>query len=1076
MFTHLHVHSEYSLLDGLAKLDKLLDRAQELGMKSIALTDHGAMYGIFQFYIKAKARGIKPIIGVEAYKAKNSRFDKGENEDDRSRNHILLLAKNFQGYQNLLKLVTESNLDGFYYKPRVDIEILEKYSEGIIATTGCLNGEVPSLIAKDELKLAEEKLQKYLSIYKENFYIEMQRFSGVDVLEKVNKELLKFSKKYGIPLVATNDVHYLTRDDAYAHEILLCIQTMHNIYETNRPLSMIDTPEFYLKSEEEMRELFRDLPEAIDNTQKIVDLCNVEIPHGKIIIPLFEVPKEYTTEEYLRHLVYERLPLRNLEPTPEIKDRIEMEIGIIRDKGYLTYFLVVQDFINWAKGQGIAVGPGRGSGAGSLVAYALQITDINPLSYNLPFERFLNPGRPSPPDFDVDFADTRREEVLKYVTEKYGEDHVAQIITFGRMEARLAVRDVARALGMSYAVGDRIAKLIPQGKQGFPMTLDRAVEENPQLKLVYQTEEDVKKIIDVAKKLEGVARHSSVHAAGVIISDKPLTEYVALQRESKGDRIITQYDMYSLDLNAASDNNAVGLMKYDFLGLRNLTILENALNFVEKIKGIKVDIDNVPLDDKKAFDLIASGKTVGIFQLESQGMRKLAKDLQASSISDISAMVALYRPGPMDLIPIFLEGKKHPNKVKYLHPDLKAVLGETYGILVYQEQVMDIAHVLAGYSKQEADILRMAVGKKKKYLMKKEHEKFLAGMVAHGYTKTLAEKLFGFIEKFAGYGFNKAHSACYALIAYWTAYMKANYPVEFMSALLTAELQGVAGSQREVKMIQAIEECKGLNIEVLPPDINKSDAQFTIENNAIRFGLSAIKNVGGAAIEAIKEGRKKGEFTSLKDLLFKVELRKVNKKTIESLIKAGALDCFGERNCLLTYYPIALDEVGRVKNEISDGQFGLFSEGDSKTNTQDKFPPFTPATQNDILTMEKEVLGFFINKNPLSEFTNIIEKKVNKHIAEITEDDTGKVFIIAGCISRIKKIITKKDSQEMAFVTLFDDTGSIEVIVFPRTYKTTRSIWNTNTPVLLKGKVDTKEDSLLMLVENAVNLNTVKNG
>jgi DNA polymerase-3 subunit alpha len=1076
MFTHLHVHSEYSLLDGLAKLDKLLDRAQELGMTSLALTDHGAMYGIFQFYVKAKARGIKPILGVEAYKAKNSRFDKGENEDDRSRNHILLLAKNLAGYQNLLKLVTEANLDGFYYKPRVDFEILEKYSEGIIATTGCLNGEVPSLIAKDELKLAEEKLQKYLSIYKENFYIEIQRFPGVDVLEKVNKHLLHFSKKYGIPLVATNDVHYLQRDDAYAHEVLLCIQTMHNIYETNRPLSMIDTPEFYLKSEEEMRELFRDLPEAIDNTQKIVDMCNVEIPHGKIIIPLFEVPKEYSTEDYLRKLVYDRLPLRNLQPTPEIKDRIEMEIGIIRDKGYLTYFLVVQDFINWAKSQGIAVGPGRGSGAGSLVAYALQITDINPLSYNLPFERFLNPGRPSPPDFDVDFADTRREEVLKYVTEKYGEDHVAQIITFGRMEARLAVRDVARALGMSYAVGDRIAKLIPQGKQGFPMTLDRAIEENPQLKLVYQTEEDVKKVIDVAKKLEGVSRHSSVHAAGVIISDKPLTEYVALQRESKGDRIITQYDMYSLDLNAASDNNAVGLMKYDFLGLRNLTILENALNFVEKIKGIKVDIDNIPLDDKKAFDLIASGKTVGIFQLESQGMRKLAKDLQASSISDISAMVALYRPGPMDLIPIFLEGKKHPNKVKYLHPDLKAVLGETYGILVYQEQVMDIAHVLAGYSKQEADILRMAVGKKKKYLMKKEHEKFLEGMVAHGYTKTLAEKLFGFIEKFAGYGFNKAHSACYALIAYWTAYMKANYPVEFMSALLTAELQGVAGSQREVKMIQAIEECKGLNIEVLPPDINKSDAEFTIENNAIRFGLSAIKNVGGAAIEAIKEGRKNGEFTSLKDLLFKVELRKVNKKTIESLIKAGALDCFGERNCLLTYYPIALEEVGRIKNEISDGQFGLFTDGDSKTNTKDKFPPFTPATSNDILTMEKEVLGFFINKNPLSEFTDIIAKKVNKHIAEITEDDTGKVFIIAGCISRIKKIITKKDSQEMAFVTLFDDTGSIEVIVFPRTYKTTRSIWNTNTPVLLKGKVDTKEDSLLVLVENAVNLNTIRNG
>lgn len=1070
-FTHLHVHSEYSLLDGLAKLDNLLDRAKELGMTSIALTDHGAMYGIFQFYMKAKEKGIKPIMGVEAYKAKGSRLDK--NESDKERYHLLLLAKNYTGYKNLLKLVTKANLEGFYYKPRVDFELLEQYSEGIIATTTCLNGEIPSLLANDQFEEAEEMLKKYIAIFKDNFYVELQRIPGVDILDKVNKDLIKLARKYGLPLIATNDVHYLLKEDAYAHEVLLCIQTLHTIYEADRPMTMLDTPEFYLKSEEEMKDLFRDLPEAIENTQKIADMCDIEIPHGKIITPIFDTPPGITAEQFLHDLIYQRFPNKFNELTPDIKERIEYEFDIIKNKGYITYFLVVQDFINWAKEHGIAVGPGRGSGAGSLVAYILNITAINPLDYNLPFERFLNPDRPSPPDFDVDFADTRRDEVLAYVTQKYGSEKVAQIITFGRMEARLAVRDVARALGMSYSQGDRLAKMIPQGKQGFPMHIDRALEENPTLKLAYQTEEETKKVIDVAKKLEGVARHSSVHAAGVIIGDKDLSEYVPLQRESKGDRVITQFDMYSLDLNAASDNKAVGLMKYDFLGLRNLTILENAIAEVKITRGETVNLDTISLKDKKTFELIASGHTVGVFQLESQGMRKLAKDLKADKIQDISAMVALYRPGPMDLIPTFLEGKKHPTKIKYLHPDLKKVLGETYGILVYQEQVMDIAHLLAGYTKSQADILRMAVGKKKKYLMKKEHEKFLEGMTKNGYTKTLAEKLFGFIEKFAGYGFNKSHSACYALIAYWTAYMKANYTEEFMSALLTAELQGSAGSIREVKMIQAIDDCKALNIEVLPPDINRSNAEFKIEKGRIRFGLSAIKNVGRAAIDSITAARKTAEFTSLKDFLLRVDLRKVNKKTVESLIKAGAFDNFGNRKILLGYYPHVVEEVGRSKTEVTEGQFGLFSVHTDAP--KDDLPEGSDATNIELIEMEKEVLGFAINKNPLEQYFHIIEKKVNKKIGEISTDDINESYIIAGSVSRIKKVTTKKNNSEMAFVTLFDETGSIEVIIFPKLYKTTQSMWSANTPVLLKGKVDEKEESLYMIVDNAVDLNTINN-
>lgn len=1070
-FVHLHTHSEYSLLDGMCRLDDMIARAKEQRMPAVALTDHGALYGAFKFFIKAKEARIKPIIGVEAYKAKKSRFDKQPGVE-KDQNHLVLLAKNLTGYKNLLKLVTAAHLEGYYYKPRVDFEILEKYREGLIVLSGCLNGDIPSLLLNNQTTQAEKILEKYLSLFEGNFYLELQRHPEMEELDRVNSELIKLSRKYAVPLVATNDVHYLDPEDAYAQEILLCIQTLHTIVEKNRPLSMIDKPDFYFKSVHEMKGSFIDLPEAIDNSLKIAEQCNVEIPYGNWILPRFDTPNKEPVDVYLTQLVYERIKRVEKEDKDIIKKRIEYELNIIIKKGYSTYFLIVQDFVNWAKRAGIAVGPGRGSVAGSLVAYILGITDINPIEYVLPFERFLNPDRPTPPDIDIDFADVRRDEVLHYVTKKYGEAKVAQIITFGTMEARLAVRDVTRALGMSYSQGDRLAKMIPPSRQGFPMSLSQALEEAPALKFAYQSEQDTKKVIDVARKLEGLPRHASVHAAGVVMSDKDLSEYVPLQRENKEDRIITQYDMYSLDLNT-SPKRAIGLLKIDFLGLRNLTILEKAIEYLGKSKKERIDIHHVPLTDKKAYELIARGETVGVFQLESSGMRRLAKDLQPTKMSDISAMVALFRPGPMDLIPSFLENKKNPKNIRYLHPDLKLILEETYGILVYQEQVMEIAHKLAGYSMSEADNLRIAMGKKKKELMKKEKEKFIEGAVKNGYKKSLAEKIFNFIEKFAAYGFNKPHSASYALIAYWTAYMKANYPVEFMTALLSAELQGIAGPQREIKMAQAIEECRRMDISVLQPDINKSGFSFMIEGKAIRFGLSAIKNVGQAAIDSILTARSGGPFISVKDFLYRVDLRKVNKKTVESLIKAGAFKEYGNRASLLAYYPKIIKEIVDMKMDALKGQFSLFTQNSSQINLKDVIVSVEDFNEDEILQMEKEVIGFLITKNPLLKFQALIAKKVTKKIGDISLEDTDKTHILAGIISGKKIIKTKKDNSEMAFINIFDETGSLECVIFPRLFARLRDIIAINRVIMLKGKVNDRDGRLSILIDNAVDLERV---
>jgi DNA polymerase-3 subunit alpha len=1050
----------------MARISDVVKKAAELGMPAVAITDHGALYGAFKFFVQAQAAGVKPIIGVEAYKARRTRFDKDAPED-REHTHLVILAKNLTGYKNLMRMVTDSNLEGFHYKPRVDFELLEKYHEGLIVLSGCMRGEIPSLLLKGQHTEAEKILKEYLRIFKEDFYIEIQRHPDMPELEQLNSELLKLSRKHGVPIVATNDVHYMTKEDAYAQEIMLCIQTQHTMHEQRRPLSMIDVPDFYFKTEAEMRAAFADLPEAIENTVKIADMCNVEIPHGKMILPRYPIPTDQTPEDYLKTLVYNNKQRVKGFSDDVVMKRIDYELDIINQKGYANYFLFTADFVTWAKDNGIAVGPGRGSAAGSIVSYCLRITDVNPLEYDLPFERFLNPGRPSPPDIDIDFADRRRDEVLQYVRKKYGEDRVAQIITFGTMESRMAVRDVARALGMSYSQADRIAKMIPPPKQGFHLKLKQAIEETDILKAAYQNEPETKQVLDIAQKVESLPRHSSVHAAGVIISDEPLTEYVPLQRDTKEGRITTQYDMYSLDLNAVSENKAVGLLKMDFLGLRNLTTLEDALNFVKQTHGTTIDIHEVPLDDKATFDLIGRGETIGVFQLESGGMRRLAKDLQPSKITDITAMVALFRPGPMDLIPSFIEGKNNPSKVRYPHKDLKPVLEETYGILVYQEQVMNIAVALAGFTMVDADLLRMAVGKKKKSLMEKSKKAFIEGCEKNGYTKTLAEKIFGFIEKFASYGFNKSHAAAYALIAYWTAYMKANYPVEYMSALLTAELQGVAGPMREQKMAQALEECKRMEIKVLPPNINKSKHSFSIEDGSIRFGLSALKNVGDSAIESIVEARDAGgDYIGLRDFLTRVDLRRVNKRTVESLVKSGGFDEFGTRSTFLSVYPQLVKEIADAKTEQEKGQFGLFlDEVQQAKKQEDNFKQLTEYSDDEIMTQEKEVIGFLINRNPLLKFHDVIEKKATKKIGDIDSSDVEKTVILVGVLSSKKIIKTKKDNSEMAFLTVFDETGSIEVVVFPKLYKQVSTKININQVIIFKGKVNERDDQLTVIMD-----------
>jgi DNA polymerase-3 subunit alpha len=1062
-FVHLHNHSEYSLLDGLSKTKEMVARAAELGMKAIAITDHGSLYGAIKFFKACKEKEIKPIIGCEVYVAKRSLHDK-EAEHDKDYNHLILLAKNEQGYKNLMKLVSIAYLEGFYYKPRVDLALLKNYSEGIICLSACLNGYITDPLMHDQQDVAEDRLQKLSKIFgPDHFYLELQRHPNLPQQDQANEKLLDLSKRFGVPVVATNDNHYILKEDAEAQEILLCIQTQTTIETKNRKMSMLDSPGFYIKSPEEMAKEFADIPQAVENSVKIADMCNLEITLGKWIMPVFDVPSGKTPGQYLRELTEEGLKTRYKEITKQITERMEYELSIILKKGYETYFLVVADFVNWAKKNGISVGPGRGSAAGSLVSYALSVTDVDPFYFNLPFERFLNPYRPSAPDIDLDFADIRRDEVIAYVTQKYGSDKVAQIVTFGTMEARGAVRDAGRALGMPYAGPDRISKMIPPGWQGHAMTIDSALSQSPELKRAYESEPDTKRLLEVAKKLEGVARHASVHAAGVVIADKPLTEYTPLQRESNGDRIVTQYDMYTVG------EDGVGLLKMDFLGLRNLTIIEEALKFIKEKRGEDIDLTKVPLDDKKTYDLLAQAETTGIFQLESSGMRRYIKDLRPSNIFDLMAMVALYRPGPMQNIPEFIARKHNPALISYPDPRLTEILKTSYGILTYQDDVLLTTIVIAGYDWLEADKFRKAMGKKIPSEMKKQREAFINGAVKNGLTITKAESLFELIAPFAGYGFNKAHAACYATIAFRTAYLKANYSVEFMTALLTAESRGTTGPAKNEKIAQAVAECKRLQIPVLPPDINKSGSEFTIENDtSIRFGLSAIKNVGAAAIESILSARQNGPFISLEEFCSRVDLSKVNKKTLESLIKAGGFDQFGKRASLLMLLQEVLNESHRKKKEQKDSQASLF--GDDTVDEEiafetlpDSIEDFTPKEK---LAFEKEFLGIYLTSHPQKEHMNYVKTMITHNLDVLTEEKDGTQVKIGGIVESSRVIITKKKGEEMAFLVLGDEHGLIvECVVFPKTFALYKHLLIKDRVILVDGHLDTKNERPAIIVE-----------
>lgn len=1054
-FVHLHNHSEFSLLDGLSKIPDMVARAKELGMKAMAITDHGALYGALKFYHECKRSGIKPIVGVEIYMA-----------EDTDQTHLVLLAKDNTGYQNLMKLVTISYLDGFYYKPRLDLEKLAKHHEGLICLTSCVNGYIANPLLKGQEKEAEKRAVRLSEIFGDgNFYLELQKHQNVENQDLLNEKLIDLSKRLGIPLVATNDCHYVHPNDSYAQEILLCIQTQTTILDEKRPLSMISSPDFYIKSQEEMVGLFIQQPSAIENTVKIADMVDLAIEAGKWILPDFPVPKNESPQSYLKKIVAEGLEYRYPKPTKEIKERVEYELSVINQKGYSTYFLIVSDFVNWAKEKRIAVGPGRGSVAGSIVSYILRITELDPLAYNLPFERFLNPQRPSPPDIDLDFADDRRDEVIAYVTEKYGKDRVAQIITFGRMEARQAIRDVGRALGMPYKDPDRLAKIVPPGAYGFAMTIDKALQASPELYTAYQNEPQTRKLLDLARKLEGVARHASTHAAGVIISDKSLTNYTPLQKEAKGEKIITQYDMYDLDPNVSED--AIGLLKMDFLGLRNLTILENAIVYVSKTKREKIDLTKIPLDDEKVYKLITSGETTGIFQLESPGMRRLAKDLKPSKISDLTAVVALFRPGPMARIDEFISAKNHAKEIEYLHPDIKHVLEETYGIVLYQEQCMQLAAILAGYTLAEADNFRKAIGKKKPELMKKERDKFIKGCLTNGYSQSVAEDAFSLIERFVGYGFNKAHSASYGLIAYHTAYMKTYYPVEFMTAVLTAESRGSSGPVKNEKIAQAVAECKRIKIEVLPPNINKSETEFSIEGDKIRFGLSAIKNVGEAAISSILQTRHTKPFTNISDFMTRVDSSKVNRKTLESLIKAGAFDSFGKRSSMLAAIPKLLAEAVLTRKQEEKGQTSLFDDPSDEGNNTNTYElvDMEDFSREEKLSFEKEFLGLYLTYHPLSYLLETLNKKTTHKIGNLSTEKDGSLVILGGVITSIRKIVTRKGT-EMAFVVLEDEVGSnIECVVFPKVFDETRSYWVRDSVVLVRGRLDLKEERIAIIVE-----------
>lgn len=1064
-FVHLHIHSEYSLLDGANRIKDLPVRAKELGMNAIAITDHGVMFGAIDFYKACKANGVKPIIGCEVYVAPRGRKDK-EPKIDEKYNHLILLAKNNEGYRNLAKLVSLGFIEGFYYKPRIDKEILEKYHEGIICLSACLAGEVNQAILNNNIEEAKKVALWFKNLFGEDYYLEVQN-NGIKEQVLVNQKLVDLSRELNIPLVATNDAHYLKKEDAYNHEVLLCIQTGKKMTDEDR--MRFDTDELYVKSPEEMIEYFKNIPEAIENTVKIAEKCNVEFEFGHTILPNYDVPEQYSTHyDYLESLTQAGLAKRyGQNITKEIQDRAQYELSVIKKMGYVDYFLIVWDYINYAKTHNIPVGPGRGSGAGSIVAYSIGITDIDPIKYNLIFERFLNPERISMPDFDVDFCYEKRDKVIEYVCDKYGKENVSQIITFGTMSARMVIRDVGRALDVPYAETDKLAKMIPNELH---ITIKKALEQNRELKELYENDATVKKLIEIAMALEGMPRQASTHACGIVITKEPVVNYVPLYM--RDNTISTQYIMTTLE--------ELGLLKMDFLGLRTLTVIQDTIDLVKKDKCIDVEFDK-DMNDPKVYKLWQDGNSVGIFQFESQGMTNFMKELKPDCLEDIIAGVSLYRPGPMDQIPRYIANKKDPEHAVYTHPALKPILEVTYGCMVYQEQVMQIVRDLAGYSLGRADLVRRAMGKKKLDVMAKEREIFINGQldengnivvpgcVRNGIDAESANKIFDEMAEFAKYAFNKSHAAAYAVVSYRTAYLKAYYPAEFMAATLNSFLGNLD------KIPDYIEECKRLNIQILKPDINKSYTKFTVDNEKIRFGLGSIKNVGTAAVDEIVEERtKNGEFKDFADFCERIKDLSVNKKCVESLTKAGAFDNFEQtRSTLIASYETIIDTISNSDKKSFDGQVSMFDltpvENKKIDEIKYNYTILPEYTEKEMLFMEKEMLGIYISGHPLEKIKSQIElqttintyqmKKINSDIEEtgMSEFEDNQFVKYAGIVTSVKKKYTKTNKL-MAFITVEDMYGPTEVIVFENCYQNCANILVEDSIILVEGRLSVRED------------------
>ena len=1066
-FTHLHVHTEYSLLDGSNKIKEYVARVKKLGMDSAAITDHGVMYGVIDFYKEAKAQGIKPILGCEVYVAPGSRFDKeaGNNEDRYY--HLVLLAENNEGYQNLMKIVSIGFIDGFYYKPRVDIETLETYHEGIIALSACLAGEIPRYIMRGMYEEACKSALRYQNIFgKNNFFLELQDH-GMPEQKQVNQSLLRMSREMGIELVATNDVHYTYAEDVKPHDILLCLQTGKRLSDEDR--MRYEGGQYFVKSPEEMATLFPYAPEALENTYKIAQRCNVEIEFGVTKLPKYDVPEGYTSWEYLNKLCWDGFAERYPDDTGKLRDQLTYELSIIQKMGYVDYFLIVWDFIKYSRDHGIAVGPGRGSAAGSLVSYTLGITNIDPAKYQLLFERFLNPERVSMPDIDVDFCFERRQEVIDYVVRKYGKDRVAQIVTFGTLAARGVLRDVGRVMDMPYAFVDSIAKMVPQELN---ITLDRALKTNPEFKTLYDTNEQVKELVDMSMRLEGLPRHTSMHAAGVVISQKAVDEYVPLSRAQDGS-LTTQFTMTTLE--------ELGLLKMDFLGLRTLTVIQNAVRMAEQGHGCKIDVDHIDYNDKAVLDSLGTGKTDGVFQLESTGMKNFMKELKPQSLEDIIAGISLYRPGPMDFIPQYIRGKNHPETITYDCPELESILEPTYGCIVYQEQVMQIVQKLAGYTLGRADLVRRAMSKKKAAVMQQERQNFVygneeegvPGCISRGIPENVANKIYDDMIDFAKYAFNKSHAAAYAVVAYQTAWLKYYYPVEFMAALMTSVIDN------STKVSEYILTCRQMNIGILAPDVNESESAFSVSGGAIRYGLNAIKSIGRPVIESIIAERKAGgPYVDLSDFIHRLPGKDVNKRVVENLIKSGAFDSFpANRRQMMLIYGQIMDEAAQKKKTELAGQMSLFdfAAEEDKEAFKVKIPVVAEYNKGDLLAFEKEVLGFYISGHPLEEY----EEQWKRGISHVTTDflppeegelpkvHDGERATVGGMITT-KTMKATKTNKMMAFITIEDLVGTVEVIVFPRDYEKIGKMLNVDDKVFVSGRISAEEDRASKMILESI--------